>query len=334
MNIDIEYLNTIKHKALNKEIINRDECEFILNFPNSEILKLLDAAYAVRKYYVGNTVQIQVLLNAKSGNCSEDCHYCSQSKISKADIKKYSLKKTDEVLKDAINAADQGAIRYCMALSGSKYGDELISQLADIIKTIKKEVNIYTCCSLGFLTEKQAVILKEAGLERVNHNLNTSRNYYGKICTTHSYDDRVQNIKLCRKTGFEVCSGVIIGQGESHDDIIDVLTELKKLQPNAVPINFLVPVEGTPFGTKDIYLKPVDCLKILCLARFIFPSTDIRAAGGRELYLKSLQPLAFYCINSIFVSGYLTIDGQPADEGIQMVEDAGFEIEIEGAAAD
>jgi len=330
MSINIDYLNKIKFKSLNQETINEDECKFILNFSNDEILKLLDAAYAVRKYFLGKKVQIQVLLNAKSGNCYEDCHYCSQSKISEADIEKYSLKTTEEVLKDALKASSQGAIRYCMALSGSRYGNDLIYKIADIIKTIKKEVNIHTCCSLGFLTEEQTIILKEAGLERINHNLNTSRNYYKKICTTHTFDERIKNINLCKQAGFEICSGIIIGQGESHDDIIDVLSELKQLKPNAVPINFLVPIKGTLFGTKNIYLNPIDCLKILCLSRFIFPSTDIRAAGGRELYLKSLQPLIFYCINSIFVSGYLTIEGQSVDNGIQMVKDAGFEIEIEG----
>ncbi|MFC1659037.1 biotin synthase BioB [Pseudomonadota bacterium] len=323
-------LENIKNKSLQKKSLTIQECEKILDFPDNDILLLLHSVFQVRKHFTGNKVQVQMLMNAKSGFCSEDCHYCSQSCISKAEIEKYPLNSTKKLVEGAKKAKKNNAIRYCMALSNVRYSDKIIDTLTSAIKQIKKEVGISVCCSLGFLTEKQAEKLKKAGLDRINHNLNTSKKHYSNICTTHKYEERIKNIKLCQDKGLEICCGGIIGLGESREDVIDMLLALKKINPESIPLNFLIPIKGTPLenGGKD--LSPQYCLKVLCLARFLHPDKDIRVAGGREYRLRTLQPLALYPANSIFVSGYLTTDGQLADEGIQMIKDMGFELEIEG----
>lgn len=323
-------LKLIQEKAFKNEILTLQECLDVLDYPEDNLLLLLHAAFEVRKHFVGNKVHVQILMNAKSGLCSEDCHYCSQSCISKAEIEKYPLKAARKLIEGAKLAKKSDAIRYCLALSSVKYSDETIEALANAIKQIKNEVDISVCCSLGFLTEKQAEKLKKAGLNRINHNLNTSKKYYSKICTTHTYEERVKNIELCQSKGLEVCSGGIVGLGESKEDIIDMLLALKKINPESIPLNFLIPIKGTPFEDRGENLSPMYCLKVLCLARFLHPDKDIRVAGGRERNLRSLQPLALYPANSIFVSGYLTTGGQSADEGVQMIRDMGFDLEIEG----
>lgn len=322
-------IDRIKEKALIAEPLTRDEAISVLSIEQDDMLVLLQAAYEVRRKFVGKSVQVQMLMNAKSGHCTENCHYCSQSCVSKAAIEKYPLKDVDELINGAKCAKEKNAVRYCMAMSGVKYSDELIRKLADSIRQIKATVDIQLCCSLGFLTEKQAVMLKEAGLNRVNHNLNTSRAHYKNICQTHTYDQRLSNLMLCKSIGLELCCGGLIGVGETKEDIVDLLFALKELQPDSIPINFLIPIKGTPFENEGNYLTPFYCLKTLCLARFLIPKADIRAAGGREFRLRSLMPLVLYPANSIFVSGYLTTSGQVTDEGLQMISDMGFYPELE-----
>ncbi|MBN1257802.1 MAG: biotin synthase BioB [Planctomycetes bacterium] len=314
-------------------ILSRKQCRRVLSYPDSRILALLDAAYRVRHHYRGATAHIQVLANAKSGYCSEDCHYCSQSCLSSAEIEKYPLVSQESLLQEAKHAKETGAKRFCMALSGHKPTAGEIGKLCGIIREIKAEIRISLCCSLGHVDAEQARQLRAAGLDRVNHNLNTSERFYEKICTTHTFQDRLDTIQRCREAGLEVCSGGIVGQGESDDDIIDMLLLLRELQPESLPINFLIPIKGTPLGEHDTGLTPYRCLKVLCLARFLNPEADLRVAGGREYHLRSLQPLALYPANSIFVSGYLTTGGQPAEEAIQMIADLGFTLEIEGVGA-
>jgi biotin synthase len=318
--------------ALRGEPLSRCDARQILDCPNDRILALLDAAYTVRRHYRGNSTHIQILTNAKSGLCPEDCHYCSQSRISEAEIQHYPLMSKEKLLEDARRAKQLKAQRFCMALSGRGPTDREIDQLCEIINAIKDAVGISLCCSLGLLKEGQAERLKAAGLDRVNHNLNTSERFYPQICTTHTYRDRLVTLQRCRSARLEICSGGIIGQGETDDDVIDLLLALRELHPDSVPLNFLIPIEGTPFQDRDTGLTPLKCLKVLCLARFLNPDCDIRVAGGREYHLRSLQPLALYAANSVFVSGYLTTSGQTPHEACQMITDLGFEIEIEGAS--
>ena len=219
--------------------------------------------------------------------------------------------------------------RHCIGLSGIGFSDEEIEDLADRIREMKKK-DTQICCSIGFLTEKQARILKDAGLDRINHNLNSSRSFYPEICTTHTYDQRVNNIKMLQSLGFEICSGGIVGMGESKEDIVDMLMDIREINPESVPINFLLPIPGTKLADRDISeLTPDYCMKVLCLARLMVPKSDIRCAAGREVYFKGLEPELFKVVDSIFASGYLTAGGQGIDDTMKMIKDAGFDGEIE-----
>ncbi|HPS03403.1 MAG TPA: biotin synthase BioB [Candidatus Sumerlaeota bacterium] len=312
--------------------LSREQCLEVLSVSDEESLGLVEAVWRIRRHYHGRRVQVQVLSNAKSGLCSEDCHYCSQSCVSTAEIGRYPLKARDLLLTDAREARRLQARRFCMGLSGRTLSDTEVASLCEVIWAIKAEVGIAICCSLGFLTPEQARQLRAAGLDRVNHNLNTSERYYSSICTTHTFADRVRNLEICREAGLEVCSGGIVGQGETDADIVDLLLALRRIGPDSIPINFLIPVPGTPFQEQKTGLTPLRCLRILALARLLHPAADIRVAGGREVHLRSLQPMALFLVNSIFVNGYLTEEGQPQDEALRMVADLGFEIELEGAA--
>lgn len=317
--------------SINGKRLDREQCRKVLGCPDKEIVSLIGAAYQVRREYFGNRVYIHILSNAKSGLCLEDCHYCSQSRVSKAGIKAYPLVAKEKLSAEGREALETGANRFCMALSGKSPTEKELRHLCDVIRSLKQDTGLLLCASVGFLDQAQAARLKAAGLDRINHNLNTSERFYSQICTTHTYRDRLGTIANCRAAGLEICSGGIIGQGETDEDIIDLLYALSDIKPQAIPINFLIPVKGTPFENRATDLDPRRCLKTLCLARFLNPKSEIRAAGGREYHLRSLQPLALYVVDSIFVAGYLTTGGQSAQEACRMIADLGFEATIDGA---
>ena len=311
--------------------MTREDALKILNTPDEEMDQLIAEAEKLRRKYKGDNVGIHILTNARSGNCSQDCAYCAQSCRSNADIDKYRWVSDEKLFKDNDFVNKNHLARHCIGLSGMKFTDDEILELAERIKTMKA-TGTHLCCSIGFLTEKQAKILKDAGLDRINHNLNTSRSYYSHICSTHTFDQRVKNIKMLQSIGFEICSGGIIGMGESKEDIVDMLLELKEINPEAIPINFLLPIKGTPFENVDTsILTPNYCLKVLCLARLLVPQADIRCAAGREIYFKGDEKRLLSVVNSIFASGYLTEDGQGIKDTIKAIPDAGFTYEIESA---
>ncbi|MBL8038249.1 MAG: biotin synthase BioB [Nitrospira sp.] len=322
-----EYV-ALTEKALRDEPLTREECLSVLNAPNDDLLALLDAAFQVRSKYFGRTVRLQMLQNAKSGACQEDCHYCSQSSISTAPIERYNLLPQKQMMEGARQAAASKAQRYCIVISGRSPLDREIDEIAGAVRSIKQEVPIQICCSLGLMSESQAKRLKAAGVDRVNHNLNTSEAFHASICTTHTFQDRLATIKNARAAGLEICSGGIVGMGESDEDLIELATALQDVKPDSIPLNMLTPVSGTPFEQAD-NLTPQRCLKVLCLFRFLHPRTEIRIAGGREHNLRSLQPLALYPADSVFVNGYLTTPGAPAPEVWGMIEDLGFTIEVD-----
>jgi biotin synthase len=313
-------------KSLSGELLSREEMKMVLEASEDRLPELLDAAFKVRRHYFGKRVQIHVLQNAKSGLCPEDCHYCSQSSISKAPIDKYPLLARERLLEAAFKAKAAGAVRYCMVNSGRGPTMKEIDEMAEVVEEIRSQIPISICCSLGLMNEEKLKILKQAGVQRINHNLNTSQRHHPNICTTHTYEDRVATVRNVKSVGLTACCGGIIGMGETNDDIMDMALALRQLDVDSIPINFLHPIPGTPFeGTK--HLSPQRCLKVLCLLRFINPSKELRVAGGREINLRSLQPMSLYPANSIFVNGYLTTPGQRATEGHRMIEDLGFEIE-------
>lgn len=313
-------------KAIAGDILSREEALEVLHVSDSQILDLLSATYRVREQFCGKRVHLHMLINAKSGICPEDCHYCSQSSISSANIERYPLVSMQKLLEGAKKAKEAQSRRYCIVISTRGANKREIDFLSKAVRRIKEEVDIAICCSLGLLTEEKAQALYDAGVEQLNHNLNTSEHYYPEICTTHTYQDRLDTLQVARKVGLKLCSGALFGQGESEDDIIDVLLALRELEPQSIPINFLLPIDGTPFSHHH-YVQPYDCLRILCLTRLLNPKQEIRVAAGREAHLRSLQPMALYAANSVFVSGYLTEPGQDYHETWQMIKDLGFEIE-------
>jgi biotin synthase len=323
---------TLAEKSIAGQALSFEECQAVLRSSDERLLEVLDAAYQVRRAFCGNRVHLHMLMNAKSGLCPEDCHYCSQSKVSTADIERYRMVSQARLLEGARRAKEAKSKRYCIVISTRGATDREVDYLSEAVRRIKQEVDIGICVSLGLLSEDKARRLYEAGVEQLNHNLNTSERYYPSICTTHTYKDRIDTLRAARRAGLNLCSGAIFGQGESDEDIIDVAVALRELEPQSIPVNFLLAIEGTPFQDLN-YLKPQDCLRILCLMRLVNPRTEIRVSAGREAHLRSLQPLALYPANSVFVAGYLTEPGQAYQETWQMIQDLGFEIEEHRAAA-
>jgi len=305
------------------------ECQAVLETPREGLFRLLESAFRVREKAFGRRVKIHVLMNAKSGLCPEDCGYCSQSSVSTAEIEKYTWLSTEELVRGAILAKESRALRFCLVASGRGPTDQEIEQVAEAVRAIKRSVPLQICCSLGLLTEEKAKKLKAAGVDRVNHNLNTSEQFYSEICTTHTFRDRIETIRNARSAGLEICSGGIVGMGEKDSDIIALARAVRELGCDSVPVNFLHPIPGTPLENER-NLDPVRCLKVLCLFRFLNPRTEVRIGGGREHNLRSLQALALYPADALFVNGYLTTPGQPATEAHRMIEDMGFEVEEAG----
>jgi len=320
----------LSEKAIAGEVLTREESRAVLQTPDDHLLELLDAAYQVRHTFFGRKVRLQMLQNAKSGACQENCGYCSQSADSTADIKKYGLLKKSQMVEAAKRAAESKAIRYCIVISGRGPLDREISEISEAVREIKGTVPVQVCCSLGLLTEDNARRLKEAGVDRINHNLNASERFHPQMVTTHSYQDRLTTIGNARAAGLEICSGGIAGMGETDEDLIDLAFALREVKPDSIPMNFLHPAEGTPMQEQK-NLTPQRCLKVLCLFRFLHPRTELRVAGGREFNLRSLQALALYPADSLFVGGYLTTPGMPAAEAWRMIEDLGFEVDTVGA---
>ncbi len=318
----------IADKALDGGKLTRAEGLAVLQAPDEQILDLLAAAYRVRLRYHGNRVRLNLLINAKSGICPEDCAYCSQSRISSAEIPKYPLVDREELLRGAQTAVERQATMYCIVLAGRSPKAKELDALCPVVTEIKSQWNIKVCVSPGLLSREQADRLKAAGVDRINHNLNTSRRYYDRICSTHSYDDRLATLRAARDAGLELCCGGIIGMGESPEDVVDFAIELGELRPESLPINFLIPIPGTPLENQGD-LSHLYCLKVLSLLRFASPASNLRIAAGRELHLGPLQPLGLYPANSIFVGDYLTTKGQPPEEDYRMIESLGMEVVLD-----
>jgi biotin synthase len=312
--------------ALAGGLISREEALAVLAADDAELLDQLAAAYRVRRHYWGNRVRLHFLLNAQSGLCPEDCHYCSQSKISTAEIEKYPFMAQDKILAAAERAHTLNAGTFCMVISGRSPSEKVFGQVLDAVRQVKSRYPMKICACLGLLDEEQTRRLAEAGVDRVNHNVNTSEDHHGDICTTHTFQDRMATLKAVQSAGITTCSGGIFGMGESHDDIVDMALALRNIDVTSVPLNFLIPIPGTPFEERQ-ELNPRQCLRILCLFRLMLPSQEIRIAGGREVQLRQMQPLGLYAANSIFIGDYLTTPGQAAKADYEMIRDAGFVLE-------
>ncbi|PIC85963.1 biotin synthase BioB [Sporosarcina sp. P20a] len=316
-------------QVLEGHVVTDEEALAILNSPDEDLLLLLHATYSIRSHYFGNKVKLNMIINTKSGLCPENCGYCAQSIISKAPVEKYAMMKSEEILEGAERAAANKAGTYCIVASGRGPRESELDIVIDSVKQIKeKHKGMTVCACLGILKPGQATRLKEAGVDRYNHNLNTSAEHHESITTSHTYDDRVNTVGLAKEAGISPCSGVIVGMRETKQDIISMARSLRELDADSIPVNFLHAVDGTPLeGTSE--LDPRYCLKVLCLFRYINPSKEIRISGGREVNLRSLQPLGLYAANSIFIGDYLTTAGQENDQDQKMLEDMGFEVDLE-----
>ena len=307
--------------------LDRATAQRVLGAADDEVPALLRATVRVREHFCGRRVKLCQLRNARSGLCPEDCHYCSQSAVSEADIPRYRLDSVDELLAGSRRAAAAGARRFCMVTSGRGPSVNDIDRFCAAARAIKAEQpEIELCVSAGLMDEDQARALKGAGIDFVNHNLNTSARHHDQICTTHTYEDRVRTVEAVRRAGLSTCCGGILGMGESREDVIDLAFALRHLEVDSLPVNFLIPIAGTPFADRH-ELSPTDCLRALCLFRLTNPAAEIRMAGGGEGNLGWFRPLALHVANSIFVDGYLTTPGQAFQEAQSMVAEKGYEVE-------
>ncbi len=318
--------NALAEKVLSGEEISNEEALGILNCPDEDLLLLLHGAYQIRKHFYGNLVKLNMIMNTKSGACPENCGYCSQSIVSTAPIETYRMMDSDEMVKGAEAAYNLNVGTYCIVASGRGPTNRDVDKVVEAVKRIKDTYGLKVCACLGILKPEQAERLKEAGVDRYNHNLNTSARNHENITTSHTYDDRVNTVNIVKESGISPCSGVIVGMRETKQDVIDMARSLNVLDADSIPVNFLHAIDGTPLeGTDE--LDPRYCLKVLALFRYINPTKEIRISGGREVNLRSLQPLGLYAANSIFVGDYLTTRGQESTADHKMLEDMGFEID-------
>ncbi|MFG2291449.1 biotin synthase BioB [Streptomyces sp. NPDC048595] len=323
----MDLLNALVDKGLRRELPTREEALAVLATSDDELLDVVAAAGKVRRQWFGRRVKLNYLVNLKSGLCPEDCSYCSQRLGSKAEILKYTWLKPDEASKAAAAGVAGGAKRVCLVASGRGPTDRDVDRVSETISAIKEQnEGVEVCACLGLLSDGQAGRLRAAGADAYNHNLNTSEATYGDICTTHDFSDRVSTVQQAQAAGMSACSGLIAGMGESDADLVDVVFALRELDPDSVPVNFLIPFEGTPLA-KEWNLTPQRALRILAMVRFVCPDIEVRLAGGREVHLRTLQPLALHLVNSIFLGDYLTSEGQAGKDDLAMIEDAGFEVE-------
>ncbi|GIO07419.1 biotin synthase [Brevibacillus reuszeri] len=314
-------------KAIQKAELTQEEALQVLQAEDDELLSLMNAAFLVRKHFFGKKVKLNMILNAKSGLCPEDCGYCSQSIVSTAPVAKYTMLDKETLLAGAREAMNRRAGTYCIVASGRGPTEKELSQVEEAVKEIRATMPLKICACLGILSDQQALRLKEAGVHRYNHNLNTSRKHYEDITTTHTYDQRVDTVETAKRAGLSPCSGVIIGMGESDEEIVEMAFALRALDADSIPVNFLNAIPGTPL--ENMGRTPAQkALRVLALFRFVCPDKEIRVAGGREINLRSLQPLSLYAANSLFVGDYLTTPGQEITTDHQMIEDLGFEIEL------
>ena len=324
--------HNLADQILSGHKLTEAEALSILEAPDEQLLDILAASYRIRREYFGNTVQLYFLMNAKSGLCPEDCSYCSQGKDATSEIPKYNFLNKEKLLAGAKAAADRDSKTYCIVISARGPNEREIAAVEEIVPQIKQQYDLKICACLGLLTQEQAGRLKACGVDRVNHNVNSSPEYYEQICTTHTYEDRIGTLNAVRKAGLELCSGGIIGMGEQDADVVRMALELSELGVESIPLNFLIPIEGTVLENRSD-LTPRYCLKALAMFRFANPDRELRIAGGREVHLGSMQCMGLYAANSIFIGDYLTTPGQLPEADYKMIEEMGFTVTRENEVA-
>ena len=294
----------------------------LLDLYNKPLTELIEISHQITEDNFANSVEACSIVSAKTGACSENCKYCAQSKHNHADIECHPLLDVNTVKKAAMSAKENGANHFCIVTSGTAPTRKDFENILKMVKEVASIDGLHCCASLGLLSEDEIKELKDAGLERYNHNINTSENYHKNICSTHNFEDRVHTVEMIKKHGIEACCGVIIGMGESREDRIDMALSLKKLNPKTVPINFLNPIKGTPLEDYENKIDEEEILKTICIFRIVLPKTLLRYAGGRTTRLsKYNQKLGIIAgINSLLVGNYLTTTGSKSEEDEKMLE--------------
>jgi len=295
--------------------------------PDRDVLQLLAGADRIRRHFKGNKVTLCSIVNAKSGRCPEDCAFCSQSAHHKSDIPVFPLLSEEETLAQFEAAATYPIDRFGIVISGKglEAGDEAEALCRTIQKIRENTEGITACASLGVLSDEVAIQVKEAGLQSYHHNVETSRDFFPQICSTHWFDERVSTVKTAKRAGFQVCCGGIFGLGESTEDRVDMAMLLRELDVDSVPLNFLVPIPGTRLADTPP-LEPIEILKIIALFRYVLPDKDIRVCGGRESNLRDLQVLVFFAgANGFMLGNYLTTKGRSPEDDLQLLADLGLE---------
>jgi biotin synthase len=306
--------------------IAREEARALVDLPAAELPALLELAHEVRRRFWGEGVELESLISAKTGGCPEDCAFCSQSSHYDAPAQRHPFLALDEVMRAARATEAAGATHFCIVAAVRGPDRRLMNQVLRAVERIRAETALEVDCSLGILTREQAEALRDAGIHRYNHNLETARSFFPSIVTTHSWEERVETCQLVREVGIGLCSGGILGMGETWDQRIEFAYELRALDPDEVPLNFLNPRPGTPLAGRPP-LAAADALRAIAIFRLVFPGAIIRYAGGRELVLRDLQALGLVGgVNGMIVGNYLTTAGRPAAEDVRLAEDLGMPV--------
>lgn len=315
-------IEKFKEKVLDGGMLDKEE---IFKIQNEDLRQLMKCADEIRKKMCGNKFNLCTIINGKSGRCSEDCKYCAQSVHFRTYAKEYGLLDSDTVLKSAESNCSQGVHRFSIVTSGRKLTSKEVDEVADIYNSINDECSIELCASHGLLSYEELKKLKEAGVTRYHNNLETSRRYFPNICTTHTYDEKIATIKNAMKAGLKVCSGGIIGMGESMEDRIDMAFTLRELNVDSVPVNILNPIKGTPLENME-HISYDEILRTVVLFRFIMPKTQIRLAGGRALLDDKGKKVFKSGVNAAISGDLLTTSGIKTSDDIELVKSLGFEV--------
>jgi biotin synthase len=301
--------------------VTREEVGVLFTFQGEDVYDLLYAAHKVRRHFHGDKVTFCSILPTKFGRCSEDCKFCAQSAHFDVDIKPHAMMDAAEVGKACRDARDNGASAFGIVNAGRGPTQREWPKIMEAVHAMKEVDGVCHCATLGTLTEEQAVDLKNAGIRRINHNLETSREFYPQVVTTHTWQERVDTVRLAQKVGLETCCGCIFGMGETIADRVSLAFSLKDLNPSVVPLNFLVPIPGTPLADSP-KLRPLEILTIIAVMRLVLPRQDLKVAGGREKNLRDLQSWIFYAgATSGLIGNYLATAGRPNSEDLQMIAD-------------
>ena len=325
MSNDSEFILSCQEKVFGNNPISEDEAEKLLNISKSDLKSLSNSANMITRKFQGNEVDVEQLSNIKKNYCSEDCSFCGQSAFFNSNVEDYQLLPKEEVVIQAKKALAEGAQSYCLVAAWREPSESDFQKVCEIISEINKQVGISLECSLGFLTKEQAIQLKKLGVKRYNHNLETARSKFPEICTTHSYQDRLDTLKIARDAGLELCTGGIIGMGETREQRLELILELARIIPEEVTLNLLVPVPGTPMELQTPL--PVDeILRTFAVIRFLLPKSIIKISGGREVNLEDDgEELLLSGANGIISAGYLTLGGNEMKKDLEMIKKINLE---------